>query len=488
MECIFPWIDSRSYKENGPPIVMNPSTLSQCLRPGYGSAAAIYVVSMKYCKQPKKPYHEFLIIEVESNEVAPNTNVLRLDRTSSEPLANASQHVARAIGTQVVQSCPRIVSSHADFANDTFAISNNRSKENLLQDRQLRDHHVIEDLRFRKPSFPLYELAVIASTVSIKHPTYNAMQSQCYFYASLIWECVVNLLPNSAYQCHSSHNNDLIRTKYGGHTFSQKIDQDDVDDILATVERDYNIFIRKQSEITPNDCLLRNRNIFPGGFDLENRTRRGALQFTLPQLESYIVGGDSSWDNIDGVYITRIEYCKEKKMPQHEFIVITVQDKDDLRLQNFLILDRRQEEDRSSNVLSSSSLSGAIDLLRVSYNGDLQQLVEDCAISKYRILETMTFPSMRFFLYELVTLARTASEYRRRYSIILNQSHWYASLVWDCARIVFSKETYEKHWKSDLRGRFGKLTATNIDGVELSFLSEAVHHQITIIRNALRSS
>ncbi|KAG8794514.1 hypothetical protein FRC12_023921 [Ceratobasidium sp. 428] len=233
----------------------------------------------------------------------------------------------------------------------------------------------------------------------------------------------------------------------------------------------------------------RNRHIFPGGFGNPEQAKNPPVEFTLPQLEDILIKQHSPNDHVEHIYMKSAQYCKEYDKPQREFILITVETAEDPRFSNFLVLDRTSSaSDRTdqagivSMVSSSVSPSKPRDRIRISYDGSLKPLINYCGFSKYTVLETLEFQSASFRLYEMVALARAASESHRGYSTISNSCQWYTSLVWDCTRQLVPTATHTQNNERSFRGRFNNLFRQRIDFMELSTVSGSVGAELNALR------
>ncbi|KAG8718910.1 hypothetical protein FRC09_011933 [Ceratobasidium sp. 395] len=235
--------------------------------------------------------------------------------------------------------------------------------------------------------------------------------------------------------------------------------------------------------------IPRNRHIFPGGFGNPDQAKNPPVEFTLPQLEDILIKQHSPNDHVEHIHMKSAQYCKEYNKPQREFILITVESAEDPRFSNFLVLDRVSgASDRAasagiiSTVSSSVSSSKPKDRIRISYDGALKPLIDYCGFSKYTVLETLEFQSTNFRLYEMVALARAASESHRGYSTISNSCQWYTSLVWDCTRQLVPTAAHTQNNERSFRGRFNSLFRQRIDFMELSTVSGSVGAELNALR------
>ncbi|KAG9074735.1 hypothetical protein FRC06_010497, partial [Ceratobasidium sp. 370] len=243
----------------------------------------------------------------------------------------------------------------------------------------------------------------------------------------------------------------------------------------------------------PHDPQLRdvprNLQIFPRGFGNEDQYTNDPLEFNLPHLEDILIQQHTPGDHVEHIYVKSAEYCKQREKPQHEFILITVETREDPRFRNYLILYRTSSlpADKIAQHFVQTIIPGisaqARDRLSISYDGTLKSLLEHCSLSKYSVLETLEFQKMSFLLYELVTLSRAASDRHRTYSTLSNHGR-YASLVWHCTRQLLPATTltHTLHTEKNFRGKFGKVFYQRFDSKELSTILDDVGQELNLLR------
>ncbi|KAG9121613.1 hypothetical protein FRC07_002366, partial [Ceratobasidium sp. 392] len=88
--------------------------------------------------------------------------------------------------------------------------------------------------------------------------------------------------------------------------------------------------------------LPRNRHIFPAGLGARGEVG-DPYEFTLPQLLDLMTRNYSPETHVEHIFVTSAEYCKQQEDPQHEFIILKVEDAGDSRLVNYLLLDRTSD-------------------------------------------------------------------------------------------------------------------------------------------------
>ncbi|KAJ1302463.1 hypothetical protein OPQ81_002781 [Rhizoctonia solani] len=144
---------------------------------------AILVKNLWYGKETKSVEHEFIIVEVEDMEGKNLKNFMILDRNNGEPTESSVRGISQ-------------ISSSGTVAKDQFRIAYDGDKKKLLQQCNLSDHIILEQIQFSPgQKFKLYQLATIASVVSERHTAYNVISANCYWFAGLTWECVLEMYP-----------------------------------------------------------------------------------------------------------------------------------------------------------------------------------------------------------------------------------------------------------------------------------------------------
>ncbi|KAG8794513.1 hypothetical protein FRC12_023920 [Ceratobasidium sp. 428] len=199
----------------------------------------IYVKSAEYCKGHDGPQHEFILVTVETNEDPRFRNYIILDRTYSLP---AHQLVINTA-----------LSSSATPAKDRLRISYDGTLKPLLEHCSVSKYRVLETLEFQKMSFLLYELIVLSRAASDdRYRTHYALISQSYWYASLIWDCMRQLLPATSL-VHTIHTKKNVRGKFGK-VFHPRTGTDSrvLSTISEDVDQELDILRRKFADVQKN--------------------------------------------------------------------------------------------------------------------------------------------------------------------------------------------------------------------------------------------
>lgn len=148
---------------------------------------SIVVRSAWYGKQTNSANHEFLLFQVEDIHVPGLVNYLILDRD-----AGSHQKKSKTLFLSSSQMIP---------ANDSFKVSYDGNSKTLLRECQLSPNRFLEHLAFPsdKPLY-FYELVTLANVVSHQYPKYETINSSCYFFAGIVWECLRLLRPSAHYE------------------------------------------------------------------------------------------------------------------------------------------------------------------------------------------------------------------------------------------------------------------------------------------------
>ncbi|CUA76634.1 hypothetical protein RSOLAG22IIIB_12411 [Rhizoctonia solani] len=169
----------------------SPERLYDVLTSGYNPdhhVEDIVVKSASYCKKHTAPKHEFIILEVEDRRSPGLKNCIALDR-------NVSEAPNRPKGISSVSSSPSFA------AKDEFRVSYDGDKKRLLAQCDLQDHEVLETLVFKSEEpLLLYQLATLTRAVSFQRDKYNIFNANCYWFAGLIWDCIIRMRPSAYYK------------------------------------------------------------------------------------------------------------------------------------------------------------------------------------------------------------------------------------------------------------------------------------------------
>lgn len=157
------------------------------------------------------------------------------------------------------------------------------------------------------------------------------------------------------------------------------------------------------------------KEIFPPGFDTASSRAGNAgshYKLKLEQLYYSLVERYDCNMRVRSLVVKSAWYCKQTRSSEHEFILIQVEDKAIEGLSNFLVVDRNfgEPSHRPLGIISRSWVSfqtkSTVDTFRVSYDGNMKQLIEECQLNPYEHVEQLHFHSETpLHLYELVTLA-----------------------------------------------------------------------------------
>ncbi|KAH7338621.1 hypothetical protein B0J17DRAFT_717049 [Rhizoctonia solani] len=147
----------------------------------------ISVKNAWYGKQTISVKHEFIIVEVQDTKIGLR-NYLILDRNNGEATETALRGLSQ-------------VSSSGTAAKDQFRVSYDGDKDKLLRQCNLYPYDTLEEINFTSDQpLLLYQLAIIAKTAAEHHEKYNLIRANCYWFAGLIWECMLQLRRKSQHR------------------------------------------------------------------------------------------------------------------------------------------------------------------------------------------------------------------------------------------------------------------------------------------------
>ncbi|KAG8743148.1 hypothetical protein FRC10_000365 [Ceratobasidium sp. 414] len=210
----------------------------------------IFVKSALYCKQKHDPKHEFIILTVETAEDRRFRNFLVLDRTSSIPADRIARQLIGTISSSV----------QPVLARDRLRVAFDGELKSLIDHCKLSNYDVLEKLQFGKMDFLLYQLVTLAHAASERHKFYRLHSKQCYWYASLVWDCTMRLCPSALH----TDAGKKLRGKLG--IFRQKTEAKELAMISSDVGKELQVFKEKREKdrkvsefytyVTSTPCML----------------------------------------------------------------------------------------------------------------------------------------------------------------------------------------------------------------------------------------
>lgn len=157
-------------------------------------ANSIAVTSVSYCKRHGGPEHEFLLFKIVDLKNPPISNYMILDRTvRSQARSKTSIPICGASETPLscITGTPAVDQLHVSYFGDRSSLL--RSYCGSAYDR-------LEILDFYDESFRLNDLIILASSTSRLRPEYNLYNSQCFWFASMIWDNIRLHFPTPEYR------------------------------------------------------------------------------------------------------------------------------------------------------------------------------------------------------------------------------------------------------------------------------------------------
>lgn len=187
------------------------------------------------------------------------------------------------------------------------------------------------------------------------------------------------------------------------------------------------------------------KDIFPPGFDQcpSISGSGGYFQSKPEQLYISLIERYDPKTPTESIIVRSAWYGKQTKSARHEFIVIEVEDIDVPGLINYLILDRNAETYQGSSKTISSQLTNRRDNFRISYDGKIDILLQECGLTDHKLIEGLSFLSSQpLHLYELVALANIVSNKYPDYQALDSSCYLFAGVIWDCMRLMRPTATY----------------------------------------------
>ncbi|KAG8728652.1 hypothetical protein FRC10_004729 [Ceratobasidium sp. 414] len=181
----------------------------------------IYVHSAAYCKMKDGAQHEFILFYLRDKTIASKETVIALDRVprkerntaptsedvvaegvvdaASEPAmleanANSGGGCWKFRTTSKPASSPMSVFLFGSLpALDRFTVSISGDTEQLCKTQDFESYQKIEELKINHANMSVEMLTIVACVVSQHCPMYNLYRYQCYWYASTVWDIVMEL-------------------------------------------------------------------------------------------------------------------------------------------------------------------------------------------------------------------------------------------------------------------------------------------------------
>lgn len=180
------------YIFNRKQLTYNPEELYAALIEEYNPDHRVEFIIVKsawYGKRTLAAEHEFILIQVEDT-VKGLTNYLVLERDPGDTSRVPSGIIAHARAA-----------FQGTAANDTFKVSYDGNKQELLAACRLESCIYLEKLEFHSEEpLLLYKLVTLAVMVTQRYPYYHIVFSNCYFFAGLIWECMRKMCPRADHE------------------------------------------------------------------------------------------------------------------------------------------------------------------------------------------------------------------------------------------------------------------------------------------------
>ncbi|CUA67519.1 Rho guanine nucleotide exchange factor 6 [Rhizoctonia solani] len=207
---------------------------------------SVVVKSAMYGKKLKLPHHEFVLFELGNTERPNLRNHVVLDRN-------------RLDGASILSS---IQHSNSAIARDEFRFSCDGNRDRLLRKCDLTPYEAIETIEFPTSDLlPFYELATIALVTSRQRDHYHLLDANCYWFAGLVWEQVLQMYPEARHEI----LRDGVRGKFAGllnYFTSDKYEQGEIGVEIQTMISQMKLMIARVQRVwnTPDST---DRNYVP---------------------------------------------------------------------------------------------------------------------------------------------------------------------------------------------------------------------------------
>lgn len=196
-------------------------------------------------------------------------------------------------------------------------------------------------------------------------------------------------------------------------------------------------------------------DVFPIGLDGSSTSTRKST-FTIEPFHLYNTFTLNRGNpHVAQTVVKSAWYGKQTRSARHEFIVVLVEDLAITGLQNCMVIDRNRGGTPAGvpNYAAASSSTKAFDSFKVSYNGDLKQLLSESQLTPHHILERISFQTIEPLpLLNLVALVNHISDQHPRYHPVDANCYWFTGLIWECIRQMRPTATHQVH----LQGRKGQ--------------------------------
>ncbi|KAF8601955.1 hypothetical protein BDV93DRAFT_584382, partial [Ceratobasidium sp. AG-I] len=210
---------------------------------------------------------------------------------------------------------------------------------------------------------------------------------------------------------------------------------------------------------------------------------RSPFSYTPEQLYHCFVKVYDPSTALESIIVRSAWYGKQANSTQHEFIVVQVHDIHKPALINYLILDRNAAPHAGLPVAQFQTTM-ANDAFRISYNGDLGELEQECRLQPCKYIEELLFPpDSQLHLYELVVLADIISRRYPNYAMLGSNCYMHAGLIWECMRLMRPCAGYRGGLGSS-RGRIRWFRWTPSESDKQNTY-QAVQNKITAVESSL---
>ncbi|KDN39279.1 hypothetical protein RSAG8_08914, partial [Rhizoctonia solani AG-8 WAC10335] len=236
------------------------------------------------------------------------------------------------------------------------------------------------------------------------------------------------------------------------------------------------------------------RDIFPPGLDSASSARGNRSHYTLApgQLQRTLTSSYGPEKHIESIVVKSAWYGRHSRLAKQEFILIQVEDLAINGLTNYIVLHRSTSTPSSvfSGLIPHSRLrfqgEMARDAFKIAYDGNEEQLLQQCNLAPYEHLEKLEFqPDEPLLLYQLSTLVHIISERYPQYRVADVNGSGFAGLAWDCMREIRPRAILMHiDQGAGKRGKLGWVHAAP-DPAEVTEIREEFHKQVSAVEMEL---
>lgn len=126
------------------------------------------------------------MLQVGDTKIPNLDNFIALDRNQGTPTSSSN-----------------VSASSRSNASDAFRVSYDGDLHRFLRECQLTDYLKLEQIHFQaNEPLLLLDLVTLVAHISEHHPIYSPVDTNCYWYTGLVWECMRKMRPKASHVVH----------------------------------------------------------------------------------------------------------------------------------------------------------------------------------------------------------------------------------------------------------------------------------------------